>query len=163
MSATEKANKLHTLDWRQPRIVGSEDDSFRAGSKSASKVNLLSIDRSMEKLRMGPKAPSFAASSRDSVYMKMGSSYYKQSGEKDPLFWQIESRGSQRIPPKEDLRPGVIIRVVDHEQDFRATSAKSDSTAAADKYVTQSKFGPIFTKFRKMIIISVHEHHYVAV
>lgn len=76
---------------------------------------------------------------------------------------------------KEDYKPGMIIRAPLHEQDSRGdarslgansnvsvASASSEATLA-EKYTTPSRFGTIFTKYRKMIVVACHQDNYVAI
>ena len=65
--------------------------------------------------------------------------------------------------PRQDIKPGVIIRAPVHQQDYRGASRDSEVTAVQDKYVTKSRFGDIFTKFRKMIVVACYENHYVSI
>ena len=48
------------------------------------------------------------------------------------------------------------------EQDFRAASGQSNFTIA-DKNTTQSRYGLINSKVRKMIVVECYADHYVAV
>ena len=63
--------------------------------------------------------------------------------------------------PREMFRVGGIVRAALHEQDFRGTSATTNMTMNTN--ITESRFGNIHTKFRKMIIVSLHEENYVAI
>lgn len=113
--------------------------------------------------------PSVAAMDRGSVYANRGKalSNYKQSclptNERDPLLTEVERNKGVRLT-KEMFKPGMIIRCAHHEQDFVAGGAPGASDATlADKYRTDSKFGTIFTKYRKMIVVALYHDHYVAV
>lgn len=67
----------------------------------------------------------------------------------------------------------MIIRAPLHEQDSRGeartlgsgSSIASNASEAtlAEKYTTPSRFGPIFTKSRKMIVVACHQDNYVAI
>ena len=67
----------------------------------------------------------------------------------------------------------MIIRAPLHEQDSkggqrRGGMGSSFATIAseatqAEKYITESRFGNIFTKVRKMIVVALHQDNYVAV
>lgn len=59
--------------------------------------------------------------------------------------------------PRGDFRLGMIVRAPVHEQDARASNMTT-----ADKYTTDSRFGPIYTKYRKMIIVGLYQDHYLA-
>ncbi|KAL8870801.1 MAG: hypothetical protein Q9174_003236 [Haloplaca sp. 1 TL-2023] len=74
---------------------------------------------------------------------------------------------------KEEYKIGMIIRAPLHEQDSkggqrRGGAGSSFATMAseatqAEKYITESRFGNIFTKVRKMIVVAMHQDNYVAV
>ena len=63
---------------------------------------------------------------------------------------------------KELFEPGMIIRALCHEQDFHVSADRSVMTIA-DKYTTESKFGLIHSKYRKMIVLALYETHYLAI
>lgn len=56
----------------------------------------------------------------------------------------------------------MIIRAILHEQDYIATSKGSNITIT-DRNRTNSRYGPICTKWRKMIVLSKFEDHYLAI
>lgn len=116
--------------------------------------------------------PSVATRDRGSIYAKRGKaiSHLKQSclppHERDPLLAEAERNKGVRLT-KEMFKPGMIIRCAHHEQDFVAGGGgggpgASDATLA-DKYRTDSRFGTIYTKYRKMIVVALYQDHYVAV
>ncbi|KAL8675125.1 MAG: hypothetical protein Q9168_000496 [Polycauliona sp. 1 TL-2023] len=74
-----------------------------------------------------------------------------------------ETRLSGKSLHKDQFRPGMIILAYLHEQDFEATSSKSNITVNQNKHRTPSNFGTIFTKHRRMIIIAKYEDHYIAI
>lgn len=57
---------------------------------------------------------------------------------------------------KQLFKPGMIIRAALHEQHL------DNRIDQADKNKTQSIFGAIHTKFRKMIVIGLYQDHYIA-
>jgi len=57
---------------------------------------------------------------------------------------------------KEVYKTGMIIRAALHEPFL------SGATDVADKSRTESKFGAICTKYRKMIVVALYQDHYVA-
>lgn len=69
---------------------------------------------------------------------------------------------SGRIYPKDEFRPGMIIRGILHEQDYIAASSGSNITITY-RNRTESRFGPICTKWRKMIVLCMFQDHYTAV
>ena len=75
--------------------------------------------------------------------------------------------GKTTIIPKRDIKPGVIIRAPVHQQDYKGVSQESEVTAypgkIADQHVTPSRYGDIYTKVRKMIVVGVFEQHFTAV
>lgn len=84
---------------------------------------------------------------------------------------RLANRGARL--PREEYKPGLIIRAPLHEQDSRGDSRPLGSASSigsctseatmAEKYTTPSRFGPIFTKYRKMIVVACHQDNYVAV
>ena len=74
---------------------------------------------------------------------------------------QDGSRDRPRLP-KEVFKRGLIIRGPLHEQDYQGTSSQSNYTVA-DNNRTESRFGPIHTKIRKMIVVECYQDHYIAV
>ena len=64
--------------------------------------------------------------------------------------------------PRQDIKPGVIIRAPMHQQDYGSRPNGSD-TVAPDNNVTKSRFGDIFTKYRKMIVVGCFEDHFIAI
>ncbi|KAL8686492.1 MAG: hypothetical protein Q9218_007068 [Villophora microphyllina] len=122
-----------------------------------------------EQQRWRPGALSSAAHSRLEQYQhrNKADSHTKQSAlpvnERDPeLLEQEKNRG--KIFPKSFFRPGMIIRGVVHEQDYVAASAGSNITVTEkNPNFTNSRYGPICTKQRKMIIIGLSQDHYTAI
>ncbi|KAL8666849.1 MAG: hypothetical protein Q9202_001089 [Teloschistes flavicans] len=112
--------------------------------------------------------PSAAAQARRQAVVppriKAGS-HYKQSclpvNERDPELLQIELNAG-RIYRKEEFRPGMIIRGILHEQDYIAASSGSNITIT-DRNRTESRYGPICTKWRKMIVLCIYQDHYSAI
>ena len=108
--------------------------------------------------------PSISASRRPDVYelphkppsMFRNSTFGSVNGSPD-----LKSSRCQKLP-KDLFRPGMIIRGVVHEQDFHNTADGSVMTIA-DKYTTESKFGLIHSKYRKMIVVALFENHYLAI
>ena len=106
-----------------------------------------------------------AAAKRSEIYKpRSGSSYYKQSAlpvdQRDPGLLAIESnRGA--VFPKDKFRPGMLIRAAIHEQDFHGTAGAS-LVSLTDEHRSNTKFGPIYTKYRKLIVIASYQDHYVA-
>lgn len=88
-----------------------------------------------------------------------GFSYYKQSvlpaEERDPVLLEVEQNKGRKIS-KALYKPGMIIRAILHEPHFNLASM------VADKNRTESIFGPIHSKYRKMIVIALYEDHYIA-
>ncbi|KAI4129835.1 MAG: hypothetical protein LQ338_002018 [Usnochroma carphineum] len=92
-------------------------------------------------------------------------SHYKQSclplEERDPEFVELE-RNKGSIYPKSAFCPGMIIRGVVHEQDYIAAATGSNLTIQ-EKHRTSSRYGPICTKVRKMIVLGLFQDHYTAI
>lgn len=95
-------------------------------------------------------------------------SHYKQSclpvEARDPFLLDVERNKGIKLP-KETFKPGMIIRAVLHEPDFRGAAGASDVTPAtqADRFRTDSAYGPIYTKTRKMIVLATFQNNYIAV
>ncbi|KAI4203421.1 MAG: hypothetical protein LQ350_001942 [Teloschistes chrysophthalmus] len=75
---------------------------------------------------------------------------------------------------KNEYKPGMIIRAPLHEQDSKGGQHRPNGTGSsvatmaseatkAERYTTESRFGTIFTKHRKMIVVALHQDNYVAV
>ena len=114
--------------------------------------------------------PSAAAISRAAAYQHppgdRGGNYMKQSclpvRERDPELVELEkNRGS--CHDRGFFKPGTIIHVPLHEQDYNATSRDSEITRADDKYRTPSRFGTIYSNYRKMIVVANYADHYISV
>lgn len=67
-----------------------------------------------------------------------------------------------KVYDKSEFRAGVIICALLHEQDYIVTSSKSSITTM-DKNRTDSRLGPIYSKWRKMIVLKLNEDHYTAI
>ncbi|KAL9000726.1 MAG: hypothetical protein Q9169_000762 [Polycauliona sp. 2 TL-2023] len=111
------------------------------------------------------RAPSTTAGPRRSAYSPPKKPYLKESclpvekRNKDQL--EVEELKGHKLP-KADFKPGMIIRALLHEQDYEASSSRSNVTVA-DKYRSNTKYGPIYTKSRKMIVLALFQDHYTAI
>ena len=85
-------------------------------------------------------------------------SYYKEEllpvAEQNPV--RLEAQKSKSYP-KTTFRVGTIVRTPINEQDVYASKKPRDNT------ISESHYGRIHTKFRKMIIIGLYDVHYVAI
>lgn len=101
-------------------------------------------------------APSAAATARRSVYGPVAT----QKGEtkhRDALpLASVCTRLS-----KETFKPGTIFRALVHEESLDRASGSSINPT--DRSVTESRFGPISSKWRKMVVIGAYQDHYVSV
>ena len=133
---------------------------------------------------MSPLAP--AAANRSNISLannrssRLGTSYTSNRADvyelphKAPSLFRTSVMGSvlNRPPDLKSIRvqklskdlfqPGMIIRALCHEQDFHVTADRSVMTVA-DKHTTESKFGLIHSKYRKMIVLALYETHYLAI
>lgn len=111
--------------------------------------------------------PSAAANSRRHVYETPAkpNSLYKQSllppDQRDPALVEAEANKGKSFL-KAQYKPGWIIRGLLHEQDYNATSTGSNITVT-DRFRSETKFGPVYTKYRKMIVLAMFEDHYLAI
>ncbi|KAL9002652.1 MAG: hypothetical protein Q9188_004432 [Gyalolechia gomerana] len=114
-----------------------------------------------------PPRPAKANPGKSSIYEPRNkpNTYMKQSclpvEDRDPDLLEQQANGS-KVYHKSEYRPGMIIRGLLHEQDYIATSSKSSITII-DKNRTDSRLGPIYTKWRKMIVLKLFEDHYTAI
>jgi len=106
--------------------------------------------------------PSATAASRTQVYnnqQKPVSSYMKQSclpvEERDPILELAEQNKGRRIA-EELYKPGMIVHAPLHEPFLSGATDNNDRTR------TESIFGPVFTKMRKMIVVALYHDHYTA-
>ncbi|KAI4180520.1 MAG: hypothetical protein LQ346_006970 [Caloplaca aetnensis] len=149
----------------QPKIPAvPEGDGFTTVSHAKPRT----IDKPSNRNNGARRSPpSAAAQSRRGVYepATKATSHYKQSclpiDERDPKLVEIEANKGMTYR-KSDFRPGMIVRGYLHEQDYIATSTGSNLTIK-DHNRTDSRYGPICTKARKMIILVMFEDHYLAV
>ena len=56
----------------------------------------------------------------------------------------------------------MIFRAALHEEDFLGASKPSEITMA-DNNRSETKYEPVYTKQRKMIVVAIHQDHYFAV
>ncbi|KAL8940759.1 MAG: hypothetical protein Q9216_002639 [Gyalolechia sp. 2 TL-2023] len=114
-----------------------------------------------------PPRPARATPGKSSIYEPRNkqNAHMKQSclpaADRDPDLLELQSNGA-KVYAKSEYRPGMIIRGLLHEQDYVATSSKSSLTMI-DKHRTDSRLGPIYTKWRKMIVLKLFEDHYTAI
>jgi hypothetical protein len=78
-----------------------------------------------------------------------------------PVLFDAQTTRSIKIP-KWGYSPGMIVRALIHEPGLRGVSGVSTATIV-DRYTTDSKFGAICSKYRKMIVINTYEDHYLAI
>ncbi|KAL9578841.1 MAG: hypothetical protein Q9212_005462 [Teloschistes hypoglaucus] len=140
----------------------------RGKPSNAEKVFSQNSERNRQPIRPFGGPPSAAAQARRQAQEPpkgKGGSYYKQSclPVEERRQDLVEQEAYQGITFRKDFfRPGMIIRGILHEQDHIATSTGSNITIS-ERNFTDSRYGPICTKFRKMIIISLHHDHYTAI
>ncbi|KAL8967754.1 MAG: hypothetical protein Q9183_002774, partial [Haloplaca sp. 2 TL-2023] len=141
---------------------GKPQKSVPAGSNEKRQRTIKFAD---PQKRQGP--PSAASHARRSIYAQpaKAESYHKQSclplEERDADLVEVEANKG-RVYKKYEYRPGMIIRGLLHEQDYIATSKGSNITIS-DRNRTDSRYGPICTKWRKMIILGIFQDHYTAI
>ncbi|KAI4167906.1 MAG: hypothetical protein LQ348_007593 [Seirophora lacunosa] len=155
-------NKRSTDQENRPKIPPIPQEN---GWKTVDHTKPKSAMRPTDGNRQRP--PSAAADSRRKVYETSAKpkSIHKQvmlpPEERDPTVEDIEANKGV-VLHKSQFKPGMIIRGKLHEQDYKATSSSSNITIA-DPYRSDTKFGPICTKYRKMIVIALFEDHYLSI
>lgn len=115
--------------------------------------------------------PSVAASSRRSVYNDSNAGPSWRGNTPAPYIGgpatnRSTAMGNGRkaeVLPRREFKKGVIIRAPLHEQDYQGASRQSNVTAADAHNKTESRFGTIYTKYRKMIVVECYQDHYIAV
>ncbi|KAL8736734.1 MAG: hypothetical protein Q9166_000100 [cf. Caloplaca sp. 2 TL-2023] len=109
--------------------------------------------------------PSTTTGPRRSAYSPPKKPYLKESclptEEQNKDLLEVEELKTHTLA-KGDFKPGMIIRALIHEQDYEASSSRSNITVT-DKYRSNTKYGPIYTKCRKMIVLALFEDHYTAI
>ncbi|KAL8799183.1 MAG: hypothetical protein Q9182_006083 [Xanthomendoza sp. 2 TL-2023] len=125
--------------------------------------------------RLNP--PSAAAISRAASYTPyQRPSTYSRSLLPDPEndFYRLRREANRTVQiPTAEYKLGMIIRAPLHEQDTpnarrpgggtSSIATNASEATLAEHYKTESKFGTIFTKYRKMIVVALHQDHYVAI
>lgn len=110
---------------------------------------------------------SSAAARRARVYEKLSPNkpYYKQSclpsEERDAALLEAERCKGIKLP-QQSFKHGMIIRAVLHEAAFQGTAGASNVTDG-DKFRTNSIYGPIYSKPRRMIVLATFKDNYIAV
>lgn len=165
-----------------PSIM-EDEEGFRAvgpakSNNRASQANPLD-ERSSRYNHRPPSAlnpPSAAAISRAASYTP----YQRPAGysrsllpdpERDYILQRREANRGIRLR-KDEYKPGMIIRAPLHEQDSKGGERRGGTGSSvvtmaseatqAEKYTTESRFGTILTKYRKMIVVALHQDNYVA-
>ena len=165
---TEQTNHLenrnHTY-WKGPA-----EDGFTKVSHAKPPSKIINLTRPNDRTGRNPNtygAPSAAALSRKGIYERNKSkapSGYKQSclpiDERDPALVEKEQNQGIKLG-KDSFKPGMIIRAALHEASSGGMSVITEATDG-DKYLTESKFGTIHTKYRKFIVLALFQTHYLA-
>ena len=115
------------------------------------------VHQSTGRSNISVSPPSVAAVSRTSVYVKQPR---QRIDEQESAILRSLANKSRQIP-KAYYKPGMIIRAALHEQDYNGGNRRSEITQA-DRFRSETKFGTIFTKYRKMIVVEKYEDHYIA-
>ena len=110
------------------------------------------------------RAPFSPVNDKPSNLLRRGSSRRSTKG---PLNMQeqetttfVSDKAQGQTYSKDSFKPGTILRAPLHEQNWNTPDQLASSPE--DKSMTYSRYGPIHTKVRKMIVISTFEDHYVA-
>ncbi|KAI4097804.1 MAG: hypothetical protein LQ344_000076 [Seirophora lacunosa] len=142
----------------------SDNDGFTTVSRAKPPVERPKL-RNIDGNRNG--VPSAAAQSRRDHYepATKKDSHYKQDcipkAERDPAREAIEACKG-KILHKSQFKPGMLIRGWLHEQDYSATSTGSNLTVM-DPCRSDTRFGTVCSKYRKMIVLALFEDHYLAI
>ncbi|KAI4139089.1 MAG: hypothetical protein L6R39_006472 [Caloplaca ligustica] len=163
--ATKMGNRESAAKDTRITVSAAQDDGFTTVSHTKPRTVDKSALRSTNGTRQSP--PSAAARSRQGVYENSTKprSHYKQSclpvEERDPQLVDIEANKGLSYD-KSSFRPGLIVRGAVHEQDYIATSTGTNLTIT-DRNRTNSAYGPLCSKHRKMIVLSLYQDHYIAI
>lgn len=111
--------------------------------------------------------PSAAATARQNTYVqrpKMQSTYKAESlAVRDHDAAPFAGQKSKCIKlPKQAYQPGMLIRAVIHEPNLDRASGSSSITVT-DLAVTETRYGLVTSKWRKLIVIGTYQDHYMAV
>ena len=126
---------------------------------SASRSNIIANKRSSH---LGNSPPSIAASRRADVYELR----HKTPSFRNSILGSVNGKPDLKSDRVQKLskylfKPGMIVRGICHEQDFH-NAANGSTMTLADRYTTESKFGLIHSKYRKMIVVGLYDNHYLA-
>ncbi len=164
-------NVASMFDKRQLNAKESQPSIPEDGFTTVSHAKTRTVEKpTMRNYGNRQSPPSAAAQSRRAAYdpPTKASSHYKQSclpsDQRDPLLAEIEANRGKDFH-KSQFKPGMIIRGMLHEQDYKATSTGSNITIIDKdaRYRSETKFGAVFTKYRKMIVLALFEDHYLAI
>ena len=189
--STNDKDGFTTVQHTKPKKSSSQVKYFKAGSRASTGeqgVSLYEKDVNLSATTSPPRAnvrggstfnpqklgpilekPSAAATSRLSTYKSNAhtSNNWRASTVPRPVYQDPDHNSNGQIKkvayPKSFYKVGMIIQAALHEDDFRATNSTMTEDSVADKNVTESVFGKIHTKFRKMIVIACYERNYVAI
>ena len=75
--------------------------------------------------------------------------------ERDPDLLFAEQNKGRKLA-KEVYKPGMIVRAILHEPFLTA------ATDIKDKSRSESIYGTVFTKYRKMVVVALYQNHYIA-
>ncbi|KAL8655547.1 MAG: hypothetical protein Q9226_003007 [Calogaya cf. arnoldii] len=149
---TEDDDGFTTVQHRKSSIIDPKCLQVSSGNRQRT----ISFANDTKPPKRSP--PSGAALSRTNVY----------AAPKPYLKSDIPAHGNfgGKVLHKEQFRPGMLIRALVHEQDFEASSSKSNITVHEklhDKHRTNSDYGTIYTKCRRMIVLALYQDHYIAI
>lgn len=157
-------SQARRLSFKPPSVIIENDDSEKSlsakpeeGWKVAVRRQSFRGNRPANDFTSGNvRKNSMSVASRGGLRRPSVGSHYKQSAlpvcERDPKLAEIEQNAGACLN-RSSFKVGLIFRTVVHE----ALMDKHIEKGAKGR--TESDYGPISTKFRKMIVISLHEDH----
>lgn len=157
----ERGNRVSEREDRRLAAPHASDQVYPWGSGKSS-YSVSGRNRS----RVGVSAPSAAATARRDSYIpnhRIQSSY--QAGSLASRNHDAGSFAGQKSKavqlPKQAFKPGMIVRALIHEATL--DKVQRSSVTITDAAVTETKYGLVTSKWRKLIVIATHQDHFNAI
>lgn len=111
---------------------------------------------------MGESIPSAAATARRSNYTQQPRMQSQHTVDSASARYQNDGQKPKLVKlAKEAFKPGMIIRAVVHEPSWERAS--HSSITVAERQITDTMYGPVISKVRKLIVVANYQDHYAAV